>query len=356
VGSGEKKELKMSSKQYRVGIAGYGVVGKRRRAFIDQNPNFKTVAISDVTFKADERSADGVEIRRHYESLFEQELDVLFVCLPNFVAADATINALRKGLHVFCEKPPGRNLKDIQDVIEVEKLYPDLKLKYGFNHRYHYSVLKAKEIIDSGTFGPIVNLRGVYGKSAIIPDHGGWRSERKYAGGGILLDQGIHMLDMIRLFAGDFDEIKSFVSNAYWNHDVEDNAYALLRNSSNGCIAMLHSTATQWQHRFRLEITLREALLELTGILSGSKSYGEEKLAIIPRKGGSINGSFQATHESYLEDHSWRDEVNEFANLVVENKKVINGNSQEALKVMELVQQIYLADNEWQKKFDLNSR
>ena len=86
-------------------------------------------------------------------------------------------------------------------------------------------------------------------KSKIIPFSGGWRAERKYSGGGILLDQGIHMVDLMQLFCGEFNEVKSYVTNSYWNHDVEDNAYALMRDTK-GRVAMLHSTATQWQHQF----------------------------------------------------------------------------------------------------------
>lgn len=330
------------------------MVGKRRRIFIDAHPHLSTVAVSDVSFSGDGVSPDGVSYFDNYQKLFEQNLDVLFVSLPNFLAAEATIAGLEKGLHVFCEKPPGRSVQDIKDVIKVEREHPKSKLKYGFNHRYHTSVTEAKEIIDSEQYGEIINIRGVYGKSSIIPFDTGWRSERKYAGGGILLDQGIHMLDMIRYFAGDFEEIKSFVSNDYWRHDVEDNAYAIMRNK-NGCVAMIHSTATQWQHKFRMEITLRDALLEFTGILSGSKSYGEEKLKIVPRNDGSDIGSFYEITNSYLEDNSWRDEINEFADIIIQNKSVENGNSTDALKVMEMVCQIYCADQVWKNAFNIKS-
>lgn len=337
----------------KVGIAGYGVVGKRRRTFIDQNPHLTTVAVSDIIFGGEGVTGDGVRYFPDFTSLFAQDLDVLFVSLPNHLAAEATIAGLEHGLHVFCEKPPGRTVEDIRNVIGVEKRNPHLKLKYGFNHRYHDSVAEAKRVIESGQFGRIINIRGIYGKSNIIPFSGGWRSERKYAGGGILLDQGIHMLDMVRYFAGDFEEVKSFISNDYWHHDVEDNAYAIMRNKS-GCVAMIHSTATQWQHRFRLELSLEEALIELTGILSGSKSYGEEKLKIVPRKEGSAVGAFAETTTSYFEDNSWHDEVNEFADLIVHNKKIENGTSNDALKVMELLYAIYCADNAWKTAFNIS--
>lgn len=342
----------MSHPKLKVGVAGYGVVGKRRRQFIDLSPDLITVAVSDINFDHAGTASDGVKFYPGYEGLFNEGLDVLFVSLPNYLAAEATIAGLERGIHVFCEKPPGRTVQDIHRVIEIEKKNPHLKLKYGFNHRYHESVKEAKKIIESGQYGEIINLRGIYGKSSIIPFDKGWRSERQYAGGGILLDQGIHMLDMICCFAGDFEEVKSFVSNSYWHHDVEDNAYAIMRNRE-GCVAMLHSTATQWQHKFRIEITLRDALLELSGILSGTKSYGDERLKIIPKKDGSSVGSFLEITNSYLNDNSWQCEIDEFANIIINNKMVENGNSAEALKVMELVYKIYCADERWQKEFNI---
>lgn len=334
--------------QLRVGIAGYGVVGRRRRQCIDANGTFRMVAVSDITFDKERLDRDGVHFVRTYDRLFEFDLDVLFVSLPNNIAAEATMAGLSRGLHVFCEKPPGRNVDEVRAVRKVEQEHPALKLKYGFNHRYHDSIREAKRIIESGDYGPVINLRGIYGKSAIIPFSGGWRSKRAIAGGGILLDQGIHMLDMLRLFAGDFEEVKSFISNSYWNHDVEDNAYALMRSRS-GCVAMLHSTATQWRHKFRLEITLKDALIELSGILSGSKSYGEEKLTVVLRDDGSFAGAFAETTTSYLQDNSWRDEVDEFADLIMRDRPVTSGNSFDAEMVMDLVYRIYYSDEQWRQ-------
>ncbi|MGO9138872.1 MAG: Gfo/Idh/MocA family protein [Syntrophales bacterium] len=338
----------------RVGIAGYGIVGKRRRQCIDLNPNMATVAVSDISFGQSGVTKDGVKYYPTYNGLYNENLDVLFVSLPNYLASEATIAGLENGLHVFCEKPPGRTVQDIRDVIATEKRNPHLKLKYGFNHRYHDSVKEAKKVIESGQYGEIINLRGIYGKSSIIPFDKGWRAERQYAGGGILLDQGIHMLDLIFCFVGDFEEVKSFVSNSYWNHDVEDNAYVIMRNRD-GCVAMLHSTATQWQHKFRLEITLREALLELSGILSGTKSYGDERLTIIPKKDGSSVGSFLEINNSYLDDNSWQCEVDEFSDIIINDRVVVNGNSHDALNVMELVHRIYCSDNAWKDRYNIQN-
>ncbi|MCX7966167.1 MAG: Gfo/Idh/MocA family oxidoreductase [Syntrophorhabdaceae bacterium] len=335
----------------KVGIAGYGVVGKRRRAFIDLNPYLKTVAVSDIAFSRDGVLPDGILFFNDYRKLVEEELDVLFVCLPNYLAAEATIAGLERGFHVFCEKPPGRDVNDIKNVIQVEKRHPKLKLKYGFNHRYHDSVKEALKIIQSGEMGSIINMRGVYGKSKIIPFSGGWRAERRYAGGGILLDQGIHLVDLMRLFCGDFVEVKSFVRNTYWHHDVEDNAYALMVDR-HGRIAMLHSSATQWQHRFVLEITLTEGYLELRGILSGSKSYGEEQL-ILGRRDESDVGTLKQETIKYLEDNSWKEEIDEFAEAIINNRDITYGSSADALETMKLVYKIYWADPIWRERYNI---
>ncbi|MBT5419388.1 MAG: Gfo/Idh/MocA family oxidoreductase [Candidatus Cloacimonetes bacterium] len=369
----------MKNNKLRVGIIGYGVVGKKRRFFIDKNPNLETVAVCDVRFNEDGSMINGADFNHTYELLENRShdgplsgktndevqfynnytellannaLDILFVCVPNYLAPEVTIAGLEKGLHVFCEKPPGRTVEDVRKVIDVEKKHPHLKLKYGFNHRYHGSVKKVKEIIDKKQFGDIINFRGVYGKSSIVPFTGQWRSMKKFSGGGILLDQGIHMLDMFRYFCGDFEEVKSFVSNKYWDYDVEDNVCAILRNK-NGTMAMIHSSATQWQHSFSLEITFEEGYLELSGMLSGSKSYGQEQLVIVRRQENSIVGSLNEEVITYIQDTSWNDEVVEFADLITDDKPVENGSSREALKVMELVYKIYCADTEWRNNYNL---
>ena len=341
----------MKKEKLRVGIAGYGIVGKLRRSCIDQHPSLSTVAVCDQNFPEPGTMEDGVKCFPKYNQLLEQPLDILFISLPNYLAPEVTIAGLSKGLHVFCEKPPGRDVQDIVKVRKVEKKHPDLLLKYGFNHRYHDSVRKALELVNLGELGVIINIRGIYGKSKIIPFSGGWRAERKYAGGGILLDQGIHMVDLIRLFLGDFCEIKSHISNSYWKHDVEDNAYVLMWDES-GRVAMMHSSATQWQHRFKLEISLTEGFMELQGILSGSKSYGEEKLVIGYRDEAEV-GTLSKETINYLEDNSWRHEIDEFTDSIVDNGKILSGNSKDALETMKLVYRIYWADPEWRKRFNI---
>lgn len=342
----------MTDNKLRVGIAGYGVVGKRRHQFIDKNPHLKVVGVCDQNFQGAGTFNDEVNFYCNYKDLLRNEkLDVLFVCLTNDVAPEVTIAGLEKNLHVFCEKPPGKTVGDILKVREAEAARPHLKLKYGFNHRYHDSVQEALRIVNSGEFGKILNIRGVYGKSMIVSFESDWRSKREIAGGGILLDQGIHMVDLIRLFAGDFKEIHSFVENSFWNYDVEDNAYALMKGE-NGIIAFLHSTATEWRHRFNLEITLTRGMLILSGILSGSKSYGQETLRIVYR-GDEDGGNPKEQLTTFIKDNSWMEEINEFADAIVNNNEILHGSSLDALKTMEMVYNIYLADSKWAKKHDI---
>lgn len=338
-------------KVLRVGIAGYGVIGPRRRAYIDTHPNLKTVAVCDKAFKEEGVFADGVKYFVDYKSLLKEDLDIIFVCVTHDIAPEITIEGLRHNLHVFCEKPPGRNPADVMQVIEVESLHPHLKLKYGFNHRYHDSVVQALKIIGSGDLGDVINVRGLYGKASIAGRDNNWRSRRELAGGGILLDQGIHMLDLMRLVCGEFTSVKSFVTNSHWEHDVEDNAYAIMR-TDHGVVAMIHSTATQWKHRFQLDISLTGGSISLSGILTGSKSYGQETMTVI-RSDSDAFGVPSETVSTYIHDNSWRDEVFEFATSILENKPVLAGSSHDALATMNLVYKVYRADEEWARKYNI---
>tara|TARA_R110000782_G_scaffold243386_5_gene330000 strand:+ start:6123 stop:7181 length:1059 start_codon:yes stop_codon:yes gene_type:complete len=338
----------------RVAIAGYGVVGKRRREFIDAHPMLKTVAVCDKTFAGNPGRDNEVSCFQTPAELLAQDFDALFVCMTNDIAPDVTIAGLEKGVHVFCEKPPGRDVADIERVIATEQCHPGLRLKYGFNHRYHDSVRDALEVVQSGELGRIINLRGVYGKSKFISygKTSNWRTDRKVAGGGILLDQGIHMVDLMRLFAGEFTQVHSFVTNDFWGHEVEDNAYALMRTES-GVIGMLHSSATQWRHRFNLEITLEKGALILSGILTGSKSYGTETLTIVHAHEDD-QGDPQEEVIRYTIDPSWADEIADFAEAIAEGRPITEGSSDDALRTMRLVYDIYRADPEWAARWNLS--
>ena len=329
--------------KYKVGIAGYGIVGERRKKFIELNPNLNLVAICDKLKEKRDDIEDDISFFTDYRDLLNLDLDIIFVCMTNDIAPEVTISSLKKGLHVFCEKPPGRNVTDIEEVIKAENNSKNQILKYGFNHRYHDSVILAKELINKGEFGEIISLQGVYGKSRIVSFEGGWRSSKEIAGGGILLDQGIHLLDLIRFFSGEFNEVKSFVSNNFWNYDIEDNAYAIMRNED-GVVAMINSSATIWEHKFNLRINLTKGFLELSGLLTNSKSYGEEKLFTHQHNSKSIKNDFKKIEYKFMEDNSWEKEIDEFVNCIKTKQKPKYGTSIDALETMRLVYKIYEND------------
>ncbi len=346
----------MSQEILKVGIAGYGSVGKIRQYWCDRHPHLNVVAVCDQSFPERSVVRDDVLYLNNHQQLLKESLDVLFVCVPNYLAPELTVGGLNQGFHVFCEKPPGRNLRDILSVIECEKRHPGQKVMYGFNHRYHDSVQDAQRIIASGELGEVRDIRGVYGKSKIIrfDTTNEWRTKREMAGGGILLDQGIHMVDMMRLFAGEFTDVYSFIKNDFWHHDVEDNAYALMR-TADGKVAMLHSSASQWRHRFQLDITLTRGAISLAGILSSTRSYGSETITVV-YAGTDDAGDPKEQTTRYNKDHSWQDEIGVFAHAILHDEPVTSGSSAEALKTMQLVYRIYCADKEWAGRFQLDNQ
>ena len=345
----------MVAKVLKVGIAGYGVVGKRRGDCVERHPNLKLVAVCDRVFASDGVLPNGVVHFRTYQQLLEQDLDVLIVCVTNDIAAEVTQAGLNLGLHVFCEKPPGRDVSDIAAVIATEKKNLQCRLMYGFNHRYHDSVQDALKIIRSGRFGNIINMRGVYGKSKLITfNQADWRAKREIAGGGVLLDQGIHMVDLMRLFAGEFVDVQSFISNGHWGYNVEDNAYALMR-TSDGVVAMLNSSATQWRHQFSLDINMQRGGIILKGILTGSKSYGSETMTLVTADPDRDNGDPKEEFFEYNEDPSWDSEIAAFTQSILNNEPVLSGTSHDAYQTMKLVYKIYYADPTWRDQFKIEN-
>jgi predicted dehydrogenase len=160
------------------------------------------------------------------------------------------------------------------------------------------------------------------------------------------------MVDMMRLFAGEFVDVHSVISNDYWRHDVEDNAYALM-STADGVVALLHSSATQWRHRFNLDITLARGAIVLSGILSSTKSYGAETMTVI-WAGENDAGDPREQTTRYNRDNSWRDEVFAFGDAIVSDASITDGSSLEALRTMELVYRIYCADRDWAEQWGLD--
>jgi predicted dehydrogenase len=334
--------VKASGVPLRAGIIGMGKMGQIRAKVIEEFQGIKLCAVAD--FRSETLSQySNVACFKDGLELLDQDLDIVFICAYNNSLASLAVAALERGLHVFAEKPPGRSVDDVKQIIEAHKRFPECKIKFGFNHRYHYSVIEAKSMIESGKFGEILWLRGVYGKAGGIQFENNWRSDKTKAGGGILLDQGIHMLDLLRYFVGDFNQVKSMITTSFWNIPVEDNAFVLLRTPKNQ-IAFIHSSSTQWKHKFSIEISLQDGYINLNGILTESRSYGDEMLNFARKQFEDTSFAFGKPREETIyfdRNDSWHIEVKEFIDAVNDNKPIINGSLDDALAIMELLEKIY---------------
>ncbi len=330
----------------KVGIIGYGKMGKIRQACIKDHPGLELMGICDINSGVHHNS--GISFYSDYHALLDKCPDMVFVCTYNCDIPKITIEAITRGIHVFSEKPPGRTLEEVRAIYRESMRNPQIKVKIGFNHRYHQSVREAKAIVDNERFGKVMWIRGVYGKAGGPGYDNNWRNKKQLSGGGILIDQGIHMLDLFRYFSGEYDEIKSFMGRSYWQADVEDNVFAILRNSMTGQTVMIHSSATQWRHKFLLEVYMEKGYLEIEGILSSTQTYGREALkiarCILDRDGYPLPNP-QQTMTYYDNDTSWLDEVNDFVECIIDNKPVSNGTVEDAVNTMSLVQRVYNDDN-----------
>lgn len=321
-----------------VGIIGFGLMGHIRYEAVARNGQGCVVAIADP-----KPAVEIVGIRHHASSealLDDPGVEAVFICTPNHLNKPLTIRALRAGKHVFCEKPPAFNAQEIEEVIAVERT-SGKKLMYGFNHRHHDSIRKAKELVDSGSHGRLLWMRGRYGKSVDQRFYNTWRSKKELAGGGILMDQGIHMLDLFLMMAGDFDDVHAFVSNLYWNLDVEDNVFAILRNRQ-GVVASLHSTMTQWRHLFSFEVFLERGYIVINGLLTSSGTYGEEKMTVAKNRTEAPAATWSQEEDlRFSVNNSWHYEVEHFFNAITLDRPVTIGNSQDALTLMRVMDKIY---------------
>lgn len=321
-------------------IVGYGYMGEIRERVIRANPRLELIGICD-TDPSKRKKIRNCKSYESFEKILKQDVDIIFVCTPNLYSPEICIKSMEKGAHVFCEKPPGRNVEDIKNIIKAEN--SRVKLMFGFNHRFHPGIIKAKVVVDSGRIGQIINIRGLYGKSGGKNYRESWRNDKNISGGGILLDQGIHMLDIFRYFCGDFEYVKCFTNNSYWKCDVEDNAYVILTNKK-GQNAFFHSSATMWNHTFKIDIALEEGYIIVDGLLSKTGSYGREKIVIGKRQfedEASAIGNPEEEVTYFDRDLSWNLEVEEFIKCIDQNKKVTIGSSEDALKVMEIIERAY---------------
>jgi predicted dehydrogenase len=326
----------------KVGIAGFGKMGQIRAREISKRSDVQLIAIFEQQNVTDDSLNPSVVHCDSFKELLTHKLDAIFICAFNNVAVEYTIQALQAGLHVFCEKPPAKNCTELSEVITAEKKSKKI-LKYGFNHRFHYSVMQAKKLIDTNDLGQLLWVRGVYGKAGSIDYRDNWRNFRKYSGGGILMDQGIHMLDLFHYLTNKtFVVVSSLLSNTFWDVDVEDNAIVTLQ--ADDVIATMHSSATQWRHKFLLEMCFEHGYINLDGILSDSRSYAPETLITGKREFEDVTFAMGKPIEQTIwfeNDDSWKLELEDFVTAINGSCQVKQGNSEDAFQVLSLIEDIY---------------
>jgi len=319
-------------------IVGMGKIGRLRADVMRRHGGYDVISTCDIV--------SGFDYTDWKKCLDESKPEAVVICTANNVMADIICYALEKGIHVFCEKPPGRSLAD---TLKMKQAFEasEAVLKFGFNHRYHSSIVEAKTLIDSGLLGRPVFIRGVYGKAGSAVFDTEWRNDPDLSGGGILIDQGIHMLDLLLYFLGDLSVSFSTVDRLVWTDlPTEDSAVAVLRTPDNK-VATLHSSVLQWKHKFDMDIMLTDGYIALNGLLTSTHSYGEERITYyrkdLSMKTGKIGNPIE--HNMCFDvDNSWDYEMAEFYDAVRNGKPIVNGTITDAERVMRLVEDIYSED------------
>lgn len=322
-------------------ILGYGYMGKIRYRVLKEHPDVKAIGVFDPFIDPAKENLGADFISSVH--IPWNDYDAVFVCTPNDQTARLCVQALKSCGSVFCEKPPGRSWDDLSLIRDAAQSRPDATLVFGFNHRLHPSVAAAKALIGLGGLGDCLYVKGTYGKSGGSHYRESWRNNKEISGGGILLDQGIHMLDLFSLFLGPLTLVDSVLEDAFWKCRVEDNAFVLLRSQS-GVPAFLHSSATLWKHTFHFEIGCRDGYLIASGLLSRTGSYGREQLVIGRRQFEDEAFALGNPREEIIyfdRDDSWKLEVGEFLAAVREKRPATHGTLEEALQVMAIIREVY---------------
>lgn len=318
----------------KVGIIGLGKIGKIRLDELNKNENTIVVAVYDLNIPI--YLDENIKICKTFDELIKQDINAVFICAFNAVLSPYTILAIKANKHVFCEKPPAITIEDLKLVMEVEKNSNSI-LKYGFNHRYHSSVIEAKKIIDSGEMGKILWVNSVYGKNGREISKNNWRNNFSHSGGGILMDQGIHMIDLINyLTEENFLDISSFITSSESNSEVEDNAFIIMK-SKNNISAMIHSSSSMWKHKFLIEICFSNGYINVDGILSSTNKYAPEKIII----GINNNNCINEKTINFSTDDSWKMEIDEFIDAIKGQANIVHGTSNDSLKVMNIIEKVY---------------
>lgn len=291
----------------RIAQVGCGLVGRKRLKLLP--PGCVRIACDVAIDRAREFAAlapgclatDSVE-----QTVTSPDVDVVMIATVNAALAPLALQAVEHGKHVLVEKPGAIAVRELEALAAASARTGAL-VRVGYNHRYHPACLKALEIFRSGALGPMMFVRGRYGQGGRVGYDREWRADPKLSGGGELIDQGVHLIDLAGIFLGEFTTVEGHLATYFWNMPVDDNAFISLRNAD-GKTAWLHVSCTEWKNLFSLEIYGRDAKLHWEGL---GGSYGPERLTfhkMLPQMGPPETTVFEFPGV----DESWRVEMSEF--------------------------------------------
>ena len=320
---------------YNIGIIGCGLIGHKRSKALGIG---KLVACADINQAQAERLAFGTEAKiftdwKHLLAL--PEVEIVIIATLHDSLAEITLAAIEAGKHVLVEKPAARNVAELEAVMAVAAKHPKIKVRVGFNHRYHRALRQAKKIIDEGALGKLMFLRARYGHGGRLGYEKEWRSNPSLSGGGELIDQGPHVIDLSRWILGDFTEVNGHAANFFWDMPVDDNGFMLLKTADEQ-VAFLHVSCTEWKNMFSMEIYGRDGKLEISGL---GGSYGVEQLAfykMLPEMGPPET----MVWEYPMADDSWNLELAEFYDDIRCDREPAAG-LKDAYEVLKIVNKIY---------------
>src|SRR3989338_3889240 len=320
----------------RIAIIGCGIIGEKRakalsghQLVIVADKNIERARYIGSLSKETAATSNWQEVAGHPDA------DIVIVATTNDWLTPVSLFALENGKHVLVEKPAARTTEEIEPLLKKAESIGK-KVKVGFNLRFHPAMMKAKEIIDSGEMGKMMFIRGRYGHGGRIGYDKEWRADVKIAGGGELLDQGIHLIDLSRWILGDFDYVDGFVNTYFWDMPVEDNGFVSIR-TKDGMMAWLHVSCTEWKNMFCLEIYGKYGKLQIDGL---GGSYGTERLSYY--KMSPQMGPPDTTIWEYpFPDNSWKTEFDYFVQAIAKDSKY-EGTLYDARAALEIVHKIYV--------------
>ena len=319
----------------RTAIIGCGLIGQKRLNNLP--PGSVTVACDlnlDRAKKLAAQSCGCLATDSFLEAVKSPNVDVVMVATLNNTLAQIALQAIQSGKHVLLEKPGGITVDELKNLQAVARQFGVL-VRIGYNHRYHPASLKALEIFHSGVLGPIMFVRGRYGQGGRIGYEKEWRADPKLSGGGELIDQGVHLIDLASIYLGEFVTVEGHVATYFWDMPVEDNAFLSLRNAT-GNTAWLQVSCSEWKNMFSFEIYGRDGKLHWEGL---GGSYGIERLVyykMLPQMGPPETTVWEYPRG----DDSWRIEMEEFAKDIQLGRTPVPG-IKEAIAALVVVEKIY---------------